>query len=306
MGCLQVFINAIVVALMAIYVYENERKMEKMSTQHDQTEKEIDVLKIEAKRKDDHMKELLSTKAETEKLTQLENQQIEGTKKLTEIENQQIAGTRKLTEVEKQQIAGTKQIAEVENQLLKSNEKGVTYIRWGKTKCDGNNTETIYSGQVGGGHYSHTGASVNYVCLPDNPDVALPLKKGGGYAILYGAEYEIFEPNKPEGIRSGISDHDVACAACLAKGKQISIMIPGRKTCYNGWTKEYEGILMAGSTVHVAASEYACVDKATEVIAGGSKNDNGKLFYPVITSCGSLKCPPYKQDTEVLCVICSK
>ncbi|CAC5395485.1 unnamed protein product [Mytilus coruscus] len=38
MGYLQVFINAIVVALMAMYVYENERKMEKMSTKHDQTD----------------------------------------------------------------------------------------------------------------------------------------------------------------------------------------------------------------------------------------------------------------------------
>lgn len=35
------FINAIVVALMAIYVYENERKIEKMSAKHDRTGKAI-------------------------------------------------------------------------------------------------------------------------------------------------------------------------------------------------------------------------------------------------------------------------
>ncbi|VDI84115.1 Hypothetical predicted protein [Mytilus galloprovincialis] len=307
MSYLLVFINAIVVALMAMYVYENERKMEKMSTRHDLTEKEIDVLKIEAKRKEDQIKELLSTKAESKKLTQIENQQIEGTKKLTEIENQQIAGTRKLTEVENQQIAGTKKIAEVENQLLKSKEKGVTYIRWGKTRCDGSNTtETIYSGQVGGGHYTLSGASVNYICLPNDPDAEQPLKKNPYYAFLYGEEYEIFDHNQPKGLRSGIGQHDVACAACLTKSKTSSIMIPGRKTCYNGWTKEYEGILMAGYQSHPAASEYACVDRDAEAIAGGSKNENGILFYPVKTACGSLKCPPYAADTDVLCVVCAK
>lgn len=63
---------------------------------------------------------------------------------------------------------------------------------------------------------------------------------------------------------------------------------------------------MAGFKNHAAASEYACVDKATEAIAGGSKDENGKLFYPVKTVCGSLKCPPYIPNTDVLCVICTK
>ncbi|XP_076080835.1 uncharacterized protein LOC143051785 isoform X4 [Mytilus galloprovincialis] len=220
MDYLQVFLNAIVVALMAMYVYKNERKMETISTKHDQT--------------------------------------------------------------------------------------GVTYIRWGKTKCAGPSTETIYSGQVGGGHYTHSGASVNYICLPNHPDVAQPLKSHDEYGYLYGSEYEVFDFNKPQGIRSGIAEHDVACAACLAKGKISSIMIPGRKTCYNGWTKEYEGILMSGYHGHAAASEFVCVDRDTEAIAGGSKNENGRLFYPVKTRCGSLKCPPYAADTEVLCFVCSK
>ncbi|XP_076080837.1 uncharacterized protein LOC143051785 isoform X5 [Mytilus galloprovincialis] len=267
MDYLQVFLNAIVVALMAMYVYKNERKMETISTKHDQTENELGVLKIVSKSKEDQIKELkqlLSTKAETEKLSQIENQQ------------------------------------------LKSNEKGVTYIRWGKTKCAGPSTETIYSGQVGGGHQTHSGASVNYICLPNNPDVADPLKSHDHYGYLYEAEYEVFDFNQPQGIRFGIGQHEVACSACLTKGKLSSIMIPGRKTCYNGWTKEYEGILMSGYHGHAAASEFVCVDRDTEAIAGGSKNENGRLFYPVKTRCGSLKCPPYAADTEVLCFVCSK
>ena len=67
-------------------------------------------MKIVAESKEDQIKELnqsLSTKAEREKLTEIENQQIAGTIKLTDVENQFSAETRK-----------------VENQLLKSNEKG--------------------------------------------------------------------------------------------------------------------------------------------------------------------------------------
>ncbi|XP_063436740.1 short-chain collagen C4-like [Mytilus trossulus] len=222
--------------------------------------------------------QLISTKADTEKLSVIEHQQIEGIRKLTEIEHQ----------------------------LLKSKEKGVTYIRWGKTQCDGSNTETLYSGQAGGSQYSQPGSSVNYLCLPLNPDGALPLKAHSWYAFLCGAEYQVNEGNTPQGIRSDIFNHDVACAACLAKGKLSSIMIPGWKTCNNGWTKEYDGILMAGHPIHAASSEYACVDKVTETIAGGSRDENGILFYPVKTVCGSLKCPPYKPDTDVPCVVCSK
>ncbi|XP_076080182.1 uncharacterized protein LOC143050983 isoform X2 [Mytilus galloprovincialis] len=111
MGYLQVFINAVVVALMAMYVYENERKMEKMSTKHDQT-----VLALEKKHVDEikDVKQMLSTKAGIEKLTEIGNQQLKlqdkekeqlisakvETEKLSVIEHQQIEGIRKLTEIE--------------------------------------------------------------------------------------------------------------------------------------------------------------------------------------------------------------
>ncbi|XP_063416843.1 uncharacterized protein LOC134699088 [Mytilus trossulus] len=183
MSYLLIFINAIVVALMAMYVYENERKMEKMSTKQDLTEKEIGELKTEAKRKEDQINEFLS-KAETEKLTQIENQQIEGTKKLTEIENQQIAGTRKLTEIENLLIAGTtklteienlliagaKKNTEVENILLQSNEKGhnispafhASMVRHPYTFSDPNEIlrfEHVWT-NIGDGYHSDTGVFV--------------------------------------------------------------------------------------------------------------------------------------------------
>lgn len=68
---------------------------------------------------------------------------------------------------------------------------------------------------------------MNYICLPNDPEAGNSLKSHDNYAYLYGGEYEIFPFNQPQGIRAGIGQHDVACAACLAKGKTSSIMIPG-------------------------------------------------------------------------------
>lgn len=86
----------------------------------------------------------------------------------------------------------------------------------------------LSTGQVGGGHYAHTGASVNYVCLPNDPDVAQPLKPHCDYDLIYGAEYQIGAYNQPQGMRSGIENRDAACAVCLAKSKMASILIPGK------------------------------------------------------------------------------
>jgi hypothetical protein len=82
-------------------------------------------------------------------------------------------------------------------------------------------------GQVGGGHYTKTGASVNYICLPNNPDAVEPLKTSPYYASLYGGEYEVYAHNNPKGMRSGLGNQDVPCAVCNAKGKTSALMIPG-------------------------------------------------------------------------------
>ena len=47
----------------------------------------------------------------------------------------------------------------------------------------------MYEGYAGGSHYSHTGAAVNYLCLPRNPDwnrYEDTLQDGG---FVYGGEY---------------------------------------------------------------------------------------------------------------------
>ncbi|VDI09121.1 Hypothetical predicted protein [Mytilus galloprovincialis] len=54
-------------------------------------------------------------------------------------------------------------------------------------------------------------------------------------------------------------------------------------------------------------TDYACIDVNSEPFDNKSPADeDGALFYPIRTSCGSLRCPPYKDDADVLCVVCTK
>jgi hypothetical protein len=50
---------------------------------------------------------------------------------------------------------------------------------------------------------------------------------------------------------------------------------------------------------------YACVDKDAESIDSDATNNNDALLYAVRTTCGSLRCPPYKNRTEMMCVVCT-
>ena len=44
-------------------------------------------------------------------------------------------------------------------------------------------------------------------------------------------------------------------------------------------------------------NDYVCVDKIAEPIDSDTSSKDGALFYPVRTTCGSLRCPPYKNHT---------
>ena len=84
------------------------------------------------------------------------------------------------------------------------------------------------------------------------------------------------------------------------------LMIPGRNECYSGWNMEYHGYLSSGYYGYASSSSYACVEINPENLIGGEKNENGKLFYPVVSKCHPLQCPPYHDDYPLTCVVCSK
>jgi len=90
-------------------------------------------------------------------------------------------------------------------------------------------------------------------------------------------------------------------------------MIPGTHVCPAGWTQEYHGYLMSQYAIETEVpryrTEYICVDGSPEESIkppGQSGQDNQSVFYYVRAKCGSLRCPPYKEDREVTCVVCTK
>ena len=76
----------------------------------------------------------------------------------------------------------------------------------------------------------------------------------------------------------------------------------GKQTCYRGWKAKYTGFLMTERITH-NNNDYVCMDKDAEPIDNDTPDKNGALFYGVRTTCGSLRCPPYKNHTEMLCVV---
>ena len=82
-------------------------------------------------------------------------------------------------------------------------------------------------------------------------------------------------------------------------------MIPARIDCPANWTKEYDGALMTERYSH-HRSMFECVDRAAEAVPGSSGNGNGALFYHVEARCNGMPCPPYDDEKELLCVVCTK
>ncbi|CAG2242398.1 unnamed protein product [Mytilus edulis] len=64
-------------------------------------------------------------------------------------------------------------IAQLQNALL--NDRGSTYIRWGRKQCSGVNTEMLYTGFAAGQEHYHSqyyGGPANMLCLPNNPEIS--------------------------------------------------------------------------------------------------------------------------------------
>ncbi|XP_076454607.1 short-chain collagen C4-like [Babylonia areolata] len=175
---------------------------------------------------------------------------------------------------------------------------GSTYIRWGRKTCPGNVSTLVYSGLAGGKLYSQKGSGSNRLCLTKTPEYDRGQPKPTTYSYLYGAEYEHI---------GGLHDREVPCAVCrTTRATSTSLMVPGTRTCPEGWTRQYLGNLASDHHTHYA-SDYLCLDQeAGETEFSETSNKNGALFYWVLGQCGSLPCPPYEQNGVITCVVCSK
>ena len=179
--------------------------------------------------------------------------------------------------------------------------QGVAYVRWGRTTCP-NTAEEVYVGRAAGSHYSHRGGGSNYQCVtlqPKNFDF------GPGHvdaSFIYGSEYEMWG-NIPKSLLS-LHEHDVPCVVCYARRAAL-ITVPGTYECPPNWTREYYGYLMTERYNH-HRSTFECVDAKPERAISGHANHNGALFYVVEPRCGSLPCPPYDQQKEMTCAVCTR
>ena len=178
---------------------------------------------------------------------------------------------------------------------------GVGYTRWGNSACPNiAGTELVYTGRAGGTHYNQIGGGANYLCLPMDPEYALPSRGGvQGYSPIWGAEYQY--------PVDGEHDHDVPCAVCHVTTRLTVLMIPAKASCPTSWTEEYDGYLMAD---HIGSDHsrtmFVCVDRAQESIPGTSADINGATFHNTEADCTGLPCPPYNNEQELNCVVCTK
>ena len=169
------------------------------------------------------------------------------------------------------------------------------FIHWGSSQCS-NASQLVYSGVVGGSHYTSTGAASNYLCLTMSPVFSDQQVRPGYIASLYGTEYQTFDSH---------NDKDAVCAVCRST-YSTTVMIPGTNVCTEGWRLQYSGFLMAGRDIHPAASEHICVDSRLENSVHGDQNEDGAVLYYIVTRCGSLPCTPYVNNKVVTCAVCSK
>jgi len=180
---------------------------------------------------------------------------------------------------------------------------GTVYVRWGHDQCP-STAQLVYSGQAGGSWHGN-GGGANPQCLPMDPNY---LKSISGNqhlrAHMYGAEYETNTDSNSH--VHGRHNTDVPCAVCYVTQRSTVYMLPAKYTCPSGWTREYYGYLMADYFGRGVRSQFTCIDTALKPVPGSVADQNGMLFYFTEGRCGSLPCPPYDNNRELSCAVCTK
>ena len=84
----------------------------------------------------------------------------------------------------------------------------------------------MFSGYTGGSSHIHTGAAVEPLCLPRDPEWGIYWDgTEGAKNYVYGAEYET---STLSGYMATLHNHDVPCAMCLVRNRSVVKMFPGK------------------------------------------------------------------------------
>ena len=172
-----------------------------------------------------------------------------------------------------------------------------TYIRWGNSTCpDVSGTTLVYSGYAGGTAYFNRGGGSNHLCMPLDPEYTLPTESGvQGFSLVYGSEYE--------SAFLGSQNENVPCAVCLVSARSEVLMIPAKTSCPSSWIREYYGYLMSERNYRTT---FVCVDEGMEFLPNRTGHADACDLWTAEVSCVSMPCPPYDEEKEVGCVVCSK
>lgn len=192
----------------------------------------------------------------------------------------------------------------------------VTYTRWGRTTCEEPAT-VVYTGIMAGSHYTHKGGGSNYLCLHDEPDYLDRIKTPWQteVATINGAEFQYAGTSQKDRPFSfvnnngnNLNNHDLPCVVCMRSNRSSQIMIPGKFDCGGTeFSREYSGFLVSGHYNHAHTTEHICLDEAPETREGGQADHNGALVNVARTSCtsGAPICPPYSNNYNIPCSVCS-
>ncbi|GAB1598961.1 uncharacterized protein LOC115232406 [Argonauta hians] len=175
------------------------------------------------------------------------------------------------------------------------------YIQWGRRHCTALSTTEVYSGVVAGSSHGDAGGGSNVLCLPMEPQWGNYTAAVEAASTIYGSEYG--NSGYDTDILNG---HNIPCSVCQTNKPAVIMMLPGRNKCYPGWVQEYSGYLMTSYWKDSGRSSYICMDKQPETTRSGYRHEKCSFFYHVQAQCGSLPCPPYVNQKEITCAVCSK
>ena len=169
----------------------------------------------------------------------------------------------------------------------------------------------LVSGSTAGRDNRRIGGGSNQLCLPGEPQLQNHTKPGVYSGWLYGIEYRTGSDKYRDGT-TAYHGKPTPCAVCYVPQRSAQLMIPASNTCPVGWTREYNGYLMAEyswpagtHTYRHHSSSYICVDSAPEVATGSSNQYRAFLYFTKV-GCGTLPCSKFHDGWDVPCVVCTK
>jgi len=167
----------------------------------------------------------------------------------------------------------------------------------------------LFLGYAVGSHHRRIGGGSNQLCLPEKPQLQTHNKRRMYTGYLYGIEYRT---NGDPGGTTAYHAKPTPCAVCYVPQRSAQLMIPASNTCPVGWTREYNGYLMAqysyprgGQYFNFHSTNYICIDELPEFSVGPIRQYQALLYF-VRIGCGTLPCSKFTEGLNVPCVVCTK